>query len=109
IISRIEKKGLKLVGGKFMQVPMELAEKHYSEHEGKPFYDKLISFITSAPVFAMVVEGENAVAVSRKIIGSTNPSEAAPGTIRGDYGLNLGRNIIHGSDSTESAQREVKL
>ncbi|EON85227.1 multifunctional nucleoside diphosphate kinase/apyrimidinic endonuclease/3'-phosphodiesterase [Staphylococcus epidermidis 36-1] len=102
IISRIEKKGLKLVGGKFMQVPMELAEKHYSEHEGKPFYDKLISFITSAPVFAMVVEGENAVAVSRKIIGSTNPSEAAPGTIRGDYGLNLGRNIIHGSDSTES-------
>ncbi|MFG6184182.1 nucleoside-diphosphate kinase, partial [Staphylococcus aureus] len=95
--------------GKFMQVPMELAEKHYSEHEGKPFYDKLISFITSAPVFAMVVEGENAVAVSRKIIGSTNPSEAAPGTIRGDYGLNLGSNIIHGSDSTESAQREVKL
>ncbi len=107
IISRIEKKGLKLVGGKFMQVPMELAEKHYSEHEGKPFYDKLISFITSAPVFAMVVEGENAVAVSRKIIGSTNPSEAAPGTIRGDYGLNLGRNIIHGS--IQQNQHNVKL
>ena len=76
IISRIENKGLKLVGGKLMQVPQELAEKHYGEHEGKPFYNNLISFITSAPVFAMVVEGEDAVAVSRHIIGSTNPSEA---------------------------------
>lgn len=109
IISRIENKGLKLVGGKLMQVPTELAEKHYSEHEGKPFYEKLISFITSAPVFAMVVEGEDAVAVSRHIIGSTNPSEAAPGTIRGDLGLTVGRNIIHGSDSVESAQREISL
>ena len=109
IVSRIENKGLKLVGGKLIQVPTELAEKHYSEHEGKPFYEKLISFITSAPVFAMVVEGEDAVAVSRHIIGSTNPSEAAPGTIRGDLGLTVGRNIIHGSDSVESAQREISL
>lgn len=109
IISRIENKGLKLVGGKLMQVPQELAEKHYSEHEGKPFYNNLISFITSAPVFAMVVEGEDAVAVSRHIIGSTNPSDAIPGSIRGDLGLTVGRNIIHGSDSVESAQREISL
>ena len=109
IISRIENKGLKLVGGKLMQVPQELAEKHYGEHEGKPFYNNLISFITSAPVFAMVVEGEDAVAVSRHIIGSTNPSEAAPGSIRGDLGLTVGRNIIHGSDSVESAEREINL
>ena len=92
-----------------MQVPQELAEKHYGEHEGKPFYNNLISFITSAPVFAMVVEGEDAVAVSRHIIGSTNPSEAAPGSIRGDLGLTVGRNIIHGSDSVESAEREINL
>ncbi|MEX2947565.1 nucleoside-diphosphate kinase [Staphylococcus warneri] len=109
IISRIENKGLKLVGSKLMQVPQELAEKHYGEHEGKPFYNNLISFITSAPVFAMVVEGEDAVAVSRHIIGSTNPSEAAPGSIRGDLGLTVGRNIIHGSDSVESAEREINL
>lgn len=109
IISRIERKGLKLVAGKLMQVPLELAQQHYSEHEGKPFYDNLISFITSAPVFAMVVEGEDAVAVSRHIIGSTNPSEATPGSIRGDLGLTVGRNIIHGSDSVESAQREINL
>lgn len=98
VISRIERKGLKLVGGKLMQVPMELAETHYGEHQGKPFYNDLISFITSAPVFAMVVEGEDAVNVSRHIIGSTNPSEASPGSIRGDLGLTVGRNIIHGSD-----------
>lgn len=109
IISRIENKGLKLVGGKLMQVPQELAEKHYGEHEGKPFYNNLISFITSAPVFAMVVEGEDAVAVSRHIIGSTNPSDATPGSIRGDLGLTVGRNIIHGSDSVESAEREINL
>lgn len=90
-----------------MQVPMELAETHYGEHQGKPFYNDLISFITSAPVFAMVVEGEDAVNVSRHIIGSTNPSEASPGSIRGDLGLTVGRNIIHGSDSLESAEREI--
>ncbi|MBO1197873.1 nucleoside-diphosphate kinase [Staphylococcus simiae] len=109
VLSRIERKGLKLVGGKLMQVPMSLAETHYGEHKSKPFYNDLVSFITSAPVFAMVVEGEDAVAVSRHIIGSTNPSEAAPGSIRGDFGLTVGRNIIHGSDSVESAQREISL
>ena len=109
IISRIERKGLKLVGAKLMTVPQALAEEHYSEHTDKPFYGKLISFITSAPVFAMVVEGEDAVDVSRHIIGKTNPSEATPGSIRGDLGLTVGRNVIHGSDSVESAQREINL
>ncbi|MFB3194536.1 nucleoside-diphosphate kinase [Staphylococcus pseudintermedius] len=109
IVQRIEQKGLKLVGAKLMTVPQSLAETHYGEHKGKPFYDSLISFITSAPVFAMVVEGENAVAVARHIIGSTNPSEAAPGSIRGDLGLTVGRNVIHGSDSVESAEREIGL
>ncbi|WP_436853902.1 nucleoside-diphosphate kinase [Staphylococcus caeli] len=109
IISRIERKGLKLVGGKFMTVPQSLAEAHYTEHTDKPFYKHLISFITSAPVFAMVVEGEDAVHVSRHIIGKTNPSEATPGTIRGDFGLTVGRNIIHGSDSVASAEKEINL
>ena len=109
VVSRIERKGLKLVGAKLMTVPRSLAETHYSEHQGKPFYESLVSFITSAPVFAMVVEGEDAVDVSRHIIGETNPSEAAPGTIRGDFGLTIGRNIIHGSDSTESADKEINL
>ncbi|ELD8081731.1 nucleoside-diphosphate kinase [Staphylococcus pseudintermedius] len=109
IVQRIEQKGLKLVGAKLMTVPQSLAETHYGEHKGKPFYDSLISFITSAPVFAMVVEGENAVAVARQIIGSTNPSEATPGSIRGDLGLTVGRNVIHGSDSVESAEREIGL
>lgn len=109
IISRIERKGLKLVGGKFMTVPQSLAEEHYAEHTDKPFYKHLISFITSAPVFAMVVEGEDAVHVARHIIGKTNPSEATPGTIRGDLGLTVGRNIIHGSDSVESANKEINL
>ena len=108
IISRIENKGLKLVGAKLMTVPTSLAEAHYAEHKGKP-YDGLISFITSAPVFAMVVEGENAVNVSRHIIGQTNPAEAAPGSIRGDLGLTVGRNVIHGSDSLASAEREIHL
>lgn len=109
VVSRIERKGLKLVGAKLMTVPRSLAETHYSEHQGKPFYEGLVSFITSAPVFAIVVEGEDAVDVSRHIIGETNPSEAAPGTIRGDFGLTIGRNIIHGSDSTESADKEINL
>ncbi|WP_346842630.1 nucleoside-diphosphate kinase [Staphylococcus lugdunensis] len=109
IISRIENKGLKLVGAKLMTVPTSLAEAHYAEHKGKPFYDGLISFITLAPVFAMVVEGENAVNVSRHIIGQTNPAEAAPGSIRGDLGLTVGRNVIHGSDSLASAEREIHL
>ncbi|AVQ36167.1 nucleoside-diphosphate kinase [Staphylococcus kloosii] len=109
IISRIERKGLKLVGGKLMTVDKSLAETHYAEHVDKPFYNNLVSFITSAPVFAMVVEGEDAVHVARHIIGSTNPSEATPGTIRGDLGLTVGRNIIHGSDSVEAATKEINL
>lgn len=109
IISRIERKGLKLVGAKLMTVPQSLAEEHYAEHVERPFYGKLISFITSAPVFAMVVEGEDAVYVSRHIIGKTNPSEATPGSIRGDLGLTVGSNVIHGSDSVESAEREINL
>ncbi|ANZ33337.1 MULTISPECIES: nucleoside-diphosphate kinase [Staphylococcus] len=109
IITRLEKKGLKLVGGKFMTVSKEKAETHYGEHADKPFYEGLVSFITSAPVFAMVVEGENVVEVTRNMIGKTNPTEAAPGTIRGDLGLTVGRNVIHGSDSVESAKREISL
>lgn len=109
IITRLEKKGLKLVGGKFMTVSKELAETHYGEHADKPFYEGLVSFITSAPVFAMVVEGENVVEVTRNMIGKTNPTEAAPGTIRGDLGLTVGRNVIHDSDSPESAKREISL
>ena len=109
IITRIERKGLKLVGGKLMTVDKSLAETHYAEHVDKPFYNNLVSFITSAPVFAMVVEGEDAVHVARHIIGSTNPSEATPGTIRGDLGLTVGRNIIHGSDSVEAATKEINL
>ncbi|PTE72726.1 nucleoside-diphosphate kinase [Staphylococcus devriesei] len=109
IISRIERKGLKLVGAKLMTVPQSLAEEHYAEHVERPFYGKLISFITSAPVFAMVVEGEDAVDISRHIIGKTNPSDATPGSIRGDLGLTVGRNVIHGSDSVESAKREINL
>lgn len=109
IITRLEKKGLKLVGGKFMTVSKEKAETHYGEHADKPFYEGLVSFITSAPVFAMVVEGENVVEVTRNMIGKTNPTEAAQGTIRGDSGLTVGRNVIHGSDSVESAKREISL
>lgn len=109
VVQHLEKKGLKLVGAKLMTVPQSLAETHYSEHKDKPFYSKLISFITSAPVFAMVVEGEDAVAVARHIIGATNPSEATPGSIRGDLGLTVGRNVVHGSDSVASAEREINL
>lgn len=109
IVSRIERKGLKLVGAKLMTVPKSLAEEHYAEHTDKPFYGNLIDFITSAPVFAMVVEGEDSVHIARHIIGATNPSEATPGTIRGDFGLTVGRNIIHGSDSVESANKEINL
>jgi len=109
IVSRFEKKGLMLRGMKFMLISKELAEKHYGEHKGKKFYDPLISYITSGPVLAMVWEGEDAVAVCRGMMGKTNPKESAPGTIRGDYGIQTGRNIIHGSDSPESAEREISI
>ncbi|MEI4790306.1 nucleoside-diphosphate kinase [Bacillus sp. FJAT-53060] len=109
IVSRFEKKGLKLVGAKLMSIPKEVAETHYGEHKVKPFFGELVSFITSGPVFAMVWQGEQVVDVTRQIIGKTNPKEALPGTIRGDYGLTVGKNIIHGSDSPESAEREINL
>lgn len=109
IISRIEEKGLKIVGLKMLRVSRELAEKHYAEHREKPFYPELVSFITSAPVVAMVVEGPKAVEVVRKMMGKTNPLEAEPGTIRGDFGLSVTMNLIHGSDSPSSAAREIAL
>ncbi len=109
IVSRFEKKGLKIVGAKLMNVPQTLAEQHYAEHKERPFFKDLVSFITSSPVFAMVLEGENAISVARTLMGKTNPAESAPGTIRGDYGLTIGMNIIHGSDSAESAAREISL
>jgi nucleoside-diphosphate kinase len=110
VISRLEDRGLKLVGGKFMQIDQELAEQHYGEHEDKPFFDDLVSFITSGPVMAMVWEGQDAVAQVRAMMGETDPAESAPGTIRGDLGLDLGRNVIHGSDTEPgSAEREIDL
>ncbi|WP_458206322.1 nucleoside-diphosphate kinase [Haladaptatus sp. NG-SE-30] len=110
IVSRFEDRGLKMVGGKFMQIDQELAEEHYGEHEGKPFFEGLVGFITSGPVFAMVWEGQDAVAQVRKMMGETDPAESAPGTIRGDFGLDLGRNVIHGSDTEEgSNEREISL
>jgi nucleoside-diphosphate kinase len=110
VISRLEDRGLKLVAGRFMQIDRDLAEKHYGEHEGKPFYDDLVSFISSGPVMAMVWEGQDAVAQVRAMMGETDPAESAPGTIRGDLGLDLGRNVIHGSDTEPgSAEREIEL
>jgi nucleoside-diphosphate kinase len=109
IVSRFEKKGLKLVGAKLMKVSTELAEQHYAEHKERPFFGELVSFITSSPVFAMVWEGENAIAVCRAMMGKTNPADAPAGTIRGDFGLTIGMNIVHGSDGPESAAREINL
>jgi len=109
IVSRFEAKGYKLVAAKLMTIPQSLAEEHYGEHKGKPFFSELVEFITSAPVFAMVWEGENIIKTARSMIGSTNPQEADPGTIRGDYGVIVGKNIIHGSDALESAEREINL
>lgn len=109
IISRFEKKGLKLLAMKFLHLSEEQGAKHYQEHLGKEFYQRLISFITSGPVVAMVWEGENGVAVARKLLGKTNPIEADSGSIRGMYGMNVGRNIIHGADSVTSAQREIDI
>lgn len=109
IVSRFEKKGLKLVGAKLMQVSQALAETHYGEHKEKPFFGELVDFITSGPVFAMVWEGENAINIARTMIGATNPAEASPGSVRGDFGVTVGKNVIHGSDSKESAEREINL
>ena len=109
IISRLEKTGLKITGMKLMQVSQDLANEHYGEHVGKPFFDGLVSFITSGPIVAMALEGNGAVAIVRKTMGATNPADSPPGTVRGDYGIDIGRNLVHGSDSVESAKREVAL
>jgi nucleoside-diphosphate kinase len=109
IVGRFETRGLKLVGMKFLQMSDDLAARHYAVHEGKPFYDSLVQYIVSGPVVAMVWEGKNAVAAARMTMGITNPAEAAPGTIRGDFGMEIGRNLVHGSDSPENAVNEVKL
>jgi nucleoside-diphosphate kinase len=109
VISRLERRGLKLVGAKLMTVPRELAEQHYAEHKEKGFFPSLISFITSGPVMAMVWEGPGAIAIIRKTMGATNPANAEPGTVRADFGLNTAFNITHSSDGPESAEREIKL
>lgn len=109
VIARLERRGLRLVAAKFMQVSKELAETHYSIHKGKPFYDGLISYITSAPVMAMVWEGPNAVGAVRQTMGATRPTEAAPGTVRHDFALEVGRNLTHASDSVENGAGEVSL
>lgn len=109
IVGRFEAKGFQLVGAKLMQIPTELAEEHYGEHKERPFFGELVEFITSGPVFAMVWEGENVISTARLLVGATNPKESAPGTIRGDFALTVGKNIIHGSDAPESAEREIGL
>ena len=109
IIARFERKGLRLAGMRQLTMERGLAERHYAEHEGKPFYEELVSFITSGPLVAMVLEGESAVEAARQVIGATNPLEASPGSIRGDFAIAVGQNMVHGSDSSESASREVGL
>ncbi len=109
VIRRLEQRGLKLVAAKFMQVSRDLAERHYAVHQGKPFYEGLVNYIISAPVMAMVWEGPNAVAAVRQTMGATRPAEAAPGTIRHDFALTVGRNLTHASDSPENGQAEVAL
>ncbi len=109
LVARLERKGLKIVAMKLIKVVPEVAQRHYAEHEGKPFYPALMQHITSGPVVAMAIEGRSAVAVVRLITGATNPQTAAPGTIRGDYALGITPNLIHASDSIESAARELPL
>ena len=109
VISKLEKKGFKLVAMKFMQVSKELAELHYGEHKDKSFFKGLVDFITSGPIVAMVWEGKDVINSIRKIMGKTNPLEADIGTIRGDFGIDIGRNVVHGSDGQESAKREISL
>src|SRR6266446_1757650 len=109
VISRFERRGLKIIGMKFIQITPELAEQHYGVHKGKPFYPGLVKHITSGPVVVGVVEGPKAISVVRTTMGATNAAEAVPGTIRGDYGLEIGFNIIHGSDGPETAVQEINL
>jgi nucleoside-diphosphate kinase len=109
IMLRLERRGLKLVAAKFLQVPRTLAEEHYAVHHGKPFYEGLVQYITSAPVMAMVWEGPSAIAAVRQTMGATRPTEAAPGSIRHDFGLEIGRNLTHASDGPETAEQEIAL
>jgi len=109
VISRLERRGLRLIAARFLQVSKELAETHYAIHKGKPFYDDLIDYITSAPVMAMVWEGPSAVAAIRQTMGATRPTEAAPGSLRHDFALEIGRNLTHASDTIENSDKEVEL
>jgi len=109
IVARLERRGLKLIGLKMMRISKEVAARHYAEHQGKPFFDGLITFITSGPVVAMIWEGREAVTVVRSLMGATDPLKASPGTIRGDLALDLGMNLIHGSDSPARAETEIAL
>jgi nucleoside-diphosphate kinase len=109
IIARFERKGLRLVALKLMTMDRELAERHYAEHDGKPFFEELVGFITSGPLVAMALEGEHAITAARQVIGATNPLQATTGSIRGDFAVVVGRNMVHGSDAPESAAREVGL
>jgi len=109
IIARFERKGLRIAALKYMTMDAQLAEQHYAEHQGKPFFGELTSFITSGPLVAMVLEGQDAVRAARQVIGATNPLEATAGSIRGDFAIEVGQNMVHGSDSAESAEREAKL
>ena len=109
IVARFERKGLKIAEMKKMQVTEDLAKEHYAEHDGKPFFGELVEFITSGPIVAMVLEGDDAVKAARQVIGATNPLEATTGSIRGDFAIQVGQNMVHGSDSAESAERESNL
>jgi nucleoside-diphosphate kinase len=109
ILSRIERRGFRVAAGKLLRVSRDLGERHYAEHREKPFFGELVEFITSAPTWALVVEGEGAIAVMRKTIGATNPADAEPGSIRGDLATSMPNNLVHGSDSPESAEREIAL
>lgn len=109
VIKRMEARGLKLIALKFIQLPLETAIAHYCEHEGKPFFDELVKYITSGPIVTMVWQGKYSVQIARNVIGATNPVNAAPGSIRGDYAAEIGRNIVHGADSVENAKREIAL
>src|SRR3712207_4541814 len=109
IIARFERKGLRIAALKHMTVTEDLAKQHYAEHDGKPFFGELVDFITSGPLVAMILEGQDAVKAARQVIGATNPLEATTGSIRGDFAIEVGKNMVHGSDSPESAQREANL
>ena len=109
IVARFERRGLKLLGMKFIQMSQELANQHYAVHKERPFFNDLVSYITSGPVLAMVWEGKDAIAAARSTIGATKPAEAAPGSIRGDFGMEIGRNLVHGSDSPENGEKEANL